>query len=207
MKIRHLFFSLVFVLPLLAMSQERAIFKEEGVIYNSSFAFHNGHFGISDIPKEGNYMHNNNSIYSLHQSVGYLFNPYFSAGVGLGFEKWRKTSFIPIYADLRFNIFSKRYSPQFMINLGYSNKWYESPCPEPEMYVIHGATEGLFMESGVGLRVWFKKNRAGTIIISYKIQESDLKYSDEFNFFPQITTNQTSKVLYHHVGIRIGMMY
>ena len=93
----------------------------------SSFSFHNG---IESVKIPGRELPNNLSIFSFHQVVGYLFNPYFSLGMGLGFEKWRRTSFIPIYADVRFNLLRGRYSPQLMFDLGYSSKWYESPRPD-----------------------------------------------------------------------------
>ncbi len=186
-------------------SQDRVVFKEYGIQYISSFSFHNG---IQSIEIPGKKLPNNLSIFSLHQVVGYLFNPHFSIGMGLGFEKWRRTSFIPIYADVRLNLLRGRYSPTMMLNLGYSSKWYESPRPDPVERVINGATEGLFFEGGIGVRVMFQEAKSVFFAITYKMQESDIKYSDDDNSgLSHLTTNQAKKVKYQFVGARVGMIF
>lgn len=186
-------------------SQDRVVFKEYGIQYISSFSFHNGIESI-DIP--GRSLPNNLSIFSLHQVVGYLFNPHFSLGMGLGFEKWRRTSFIPIYADVRLNLLRGRYSPTMMLNLGYSSKWYESPRPDPAERVINGATEGLFFEGGIGVKVMFQEAKSVFFAVTYKMQESDIKFSDENNSgMSHLTNNQSKKVQYQFIGARVGLIF
>lgn len=186
-------------------SQDRMVFKEYGIQYISSFSFHNG---IQTIEIPGRSLPNNLSIFSLHQVVGYLFNPHFSLGMGLGFEKWRRTSFIPIYADIRLNMLRGRYSPTMMLNVGYSSKWYESPRPDPTERVINGATEGLFFEGGVGVKVMFQEAKSVFFTVTYKMQESDIKYSDDENSgMSHLTTNQSKKVQYQFIGARVGLIF
>lgn len=185
-------------------AQERQIFREKGVQYISSLSFHNG---IMTVETPSLKLSNNIPVFSVHQVVGYQLSPYFNIGLGIGFEKWRKTSFIPLYADFRFNILRGRYSPHIMLNLGYSNKWYESPRPDPTYLVVHGATEGLFLEGGLGLKAMFKESKGVFIALSYKIQETDVKYSNHENEMPQLTTNKAKRVLYHFAGIRAGLLF
>lgn len=185
-------------------AQERQIFREKGVQYISSLSFHNG---IMTVETPSLKLSNNIPVFSVHQVVGYQLSPYFNIGLGLGFEKWRKTAFIPMYADFRFNILRGRYSPHIMLNMGYSNKWYESPRPDPAHLVIHGATEGLFLEGGLGFKAMFKESKGVFIALSYKIQETDIKYSDHENEIPQLTTNKARRVLYHFAGIRAGLLF
>ena len=185
-------------------AQEKMIFRENGVQYITSLSFHNG---IKVVETPSLKLQNSIPIFSIHQVVGYQFTPYFNLGIGLGFEKWRKTSFIPMYADMRFNILRGRYSPHILLNLGYSNKWYESPRPDPTYMVIHGATEGLFFEGGLGFKAMFKHSRGLFLAVTYKIQETDIKYSDEYNDMPRLTTNQAIRVMYHFVGIRAGLLF
>lgn len=181
-------------------------FKDRGVIYISSFSFANGFNEISYA--ENNTITNLNTAVSLHQVVGYQFNPYFSLGMGVGFEKWKRTSFIPLYADLRANILYGRYSPFISADFGYSSKWYESPIPDPKNLVIEGATEGLFFAGGLGLKVMFSKSAAGVISFEYKLQESSLKWSDDLNFeFKTLTTNQETRAIYQFVGVRVGVLF
>ncbi len=187
-------------------AQQMDDFKERGVIYISSFSFANGFNEISYA--ENTTMTNLNTAVSLHQVVGYQFNPYFSLGMGVGFEKWKRTSFIPLYADLRANLLYGRYSPFISADFGYSSKWYESPIPDPKNLVIEGATEGLFFAGGLGLKVMFSKSAAGVISFEYKLQESSLKWSDDLNFeFKTLTTNQETRVLYQFVGVRVGVLF
>lgn len=185
-------------------AQERQIFREKGVQYISSLSFHNG---IMTVETPSLKLSNNIPVFSVHQVVGYQLSPYFNIGLGLGFEKWRKTSFIPLYADFRFNILRGRYSPHIMLDLGYSNKWYESPRPDPTYMVIHGASSGLFFEGGLGFKAMFKESSGLFLAISYKIQETDIKYSNEENEIPQLTTNKAKRVMYHFAGIRAGILF
>lgn len=180
-------------------------FKERGVIYISTFSFANGFNEISYA--ENSSIINLTTAISVHQIVGYQFNPYLSIGMGLGFEKWKRTSFIPLYANIRANIFSGRYSPFVNVDFGYSSKWYESPIPDPKNLVIDGATEGLYFSGGIGLKVMFSNSAAGIISFEYKLQESSLKWSDEFNLYKTLTTNQEDRVIYQFIGVRAGILF
>lgn len=197
--------SILFILSVIKIkAQERQIFREKGIQYISSLSFHNG---IMAVETPSLNLSNNIPVFSVHQVVGYQLSPYFNIGMGLGFEKWRKTAFIPMYADFRFNILRGRYSPHIMLNLGYSNKWYESPRPDPTYMVIHGASSGLFFEGGLGFKAMFKESKGLFLAISYKIQETDIKFSDGENLTPQLTTNKAIRVMYHFAGIRAGLLF
>lgn len=186
-------------------AQQLEEFKERGVIYITTFGFANG---FNEIAFAGDRSISNRiTTISAHQVVGYQFNPYFSLGMGLGFEKWKRTSFIPLYADLRANLFYKRYSPFINVNFGYSSKWYESPIPENQSKVIQGAIEGLYFAGGIGLKVMFSKSAAGLISIEYKLQESSIKYSDELNDHEELTTNREDRAIYQFVGVKVGVLF
>jgi len=202
---KYILISLIFIINVKTIySQSPINFKEQGVIYITSLSFHNGILNTKT--PVGTFV-NNISIFSIHQSIGYMFNSYVSLGMGFGFEKWRYTSFIPIYADLRISVLDKRYSPYFIINAGYSCKWYQSPSPEPEINILNGATEGIYLDGGLGMKVWFTQKNAGYIAASYKIQDSQTKYSDASNLTPEITTNCYIKNIYHFIGIKIGVLF
>jgi hypothetical protein len=181
-------------------------FKERGVIYISTFGFVNG-FNEIKYSNERSTLSNNTTAVSVHQMVGYQFNPYFSLGMGVGFEKWKYTSFIPLYADLRVNLLSGQFSPFLSVNFGYSSKWYESPIPDNQHQVIDGATEGIYFSGGLGLKVMFSESAAGIISFEYKMQESSIKWSDNLNLYPTLTTNQESRVIYQFLGVRAGILF
>ncbi len=201
-----LFLSCIFCAAPVLKAQQVDDFKDRGVIYISSFSFANGFNEINFT--ENRTIDNRITAVSAHQMVGYQFNPYFSLGMGIGFEKWKRTSFIPLYADLRANILYGRYSPFISANFGYSSKWYESPIPDPKNLVIDGATEGLYFAGGVGLKVMFSRSAAGIISFEYKLQESSIKWSDGLNKeYETLTTNRETRVLYQFMGVRVGVLF
>lgn len=200
-----LFLACIFGVETSIKAQPLENFKERGVIYISSFGFVNGFNQINYA--ENNSITNLATSVSVHQVVGYQFSRYFSLGMGIGFEKWKRTSFIPLYADLRFNLLSGQFSPFTSINFGYSSKWYESPIPDNQNQVIHGATEGLYFAGGLGLKVQFSNSAAGLISFEYKLQESSIKWSDELNLQPNLTTNQETRVFYQFIGVRAGILF
>lgn len=205
---------IVFVLCLFCISsgnstlkaQQIVNYKERGVIYISTFGFVNG-FNEIKYTDGRSALLNNTTAVSAHQMVGYQFNPYFSLGMGVGFEKWKYTSFIPLYADLRVNLLPGQFSPFLSVNFGYSSKWYESPIPDNQHQVIDGATEGIYFSGGLGLKVMFSESAAGIISFEYKMQESSIKWSDNLNLYPTLTTNQESRVIYQFLGVRAGIMF
>jgi long-subunit fatty acid transport protein len=180
-------------------------FKERGVIYISTLGFVNGFNKMTYA--EGSTLYNQITALSIHQSVGYQLNPYFSIGMGLGYEKWKRTSFIPLYADIRANLLYNRYSPFINIDFGYSSKWYESPMPDPRNQVIDGATEGVYFSGGIGLKIMFSNSAAGIISLEYKLQESSIKYSDDLNQYSNLTTNREDRVIYQFIGFRAGVLF
>ena len=64
-----------------------------------------------------------------------------------------------------------------------------------------------FFEAGIGAKVMFKQSKAMFLAVTYKMQESDIKFSDETNQIPDLTTNKALKVQYQFVGIRVGLIF
>lgn len=206
---RYFTSALIFLLLSLinaSTAQNIDTFKDRGVIYISSFGFVNGFNDIKYADKKSTITNQITSV-SLHQVVGYQFSRYFSLGMGVGFEKWKHTSFIPLYADLRVNLLSGQFSPFLSVNFGYSSKWYESPVPDNQNRVIHGATEGIYFSGGLGLKVMISESAAGIISFEYKLQESSIKWSDKVNLYPALTTNQEDRVIYQFIGVRAGILF
>ena len=59
--------------------------------------------------------------YGIRTVNGYLFNPYFSLGLGIGIDQYPYVAYIPVYADLRTYLFPKKIvTPFAAMDLGYS---------------------------------------------------------------------------------------
>lgn len=62
----------------------------------------------------------NSRAYSLQTINGYFFNPYFSAGIGIGLDGYKSPNYntMPIFLDLRLYITDGKGSPYVLINYG-----------------------------------------------------------------------------------------
>lgn len=163
-------------------------------------------FGNSKLPN------NKNFIFGLHQLLAYQFNPYVITGLGAGVDLWKKTAFIPIYAHLGVNFLDRPFSPHWYVNAGYAFKWYVSSEPERLTRVIHGASTGLQAESGLGVNIRMKDKLSFLILVHYKLQHSEIKYTPKndptvVNTNPKLYTTHSQKMFYHFVGLKVGILY
>ena len=167
--------------------------------------------GVGELKFEERRLPNNkNFIINLHQLIAYQFNPYITTGMGVGVDVWKRTAFIPVYAHFDVNFIDKPITPNWFINVGYAFKWYVSSQPERVTKVIHAATTGFHAETGLGVKVKIKENLEFLLAAHYKLQQSDLKYSvidPNVTNYPSISTNRAKNMLYHFVGLKVGVLY
>lgn len=153
---------------------------------------------------------NKNFVVGVQQIMAYQFNPYVTLGVGAGLDVWKRAAFIPVFANISINMLDKNFAPHWYANVGYSFKWYVTSQPEKVTKVIHGATPGLLVESGIGLRMKMKDNFSILLLANYKMQQSQLLYSVDVpgeSHYASLTTNRSKNMLYHFVGLKIGFIY
>lgn len=153
---------------------------------------------------------NKNFVVSVQQLLAYQFNPYVTTGVGAGVDVWKRTAFIPIFANISVNMLDKDFAPYWYANVGYAFKWYVTSQPEKVTKVIHGATPGLQAESGIGLRIKMKDNFSILLLAHYKLQQSRILYSVDVpgeTHYASLNTNRSQNMLYHFVGLKIGFIY
>lgn len=54
----------------------------------------------------------------------------------------------------------------------------------------------------------FQEAKSVFFAVTYKMQESDIKFSDENNSgMSHLTTNQSKKVQYQFIGARVGLIF
>lgn len=147
---------------------------------------------------------------AVQQFLGYQFNNHFYMGVVAGIDVWKRTAFIPICGSINVNFINRRWTPTWYAQAGYAFKWYVESQPEIPDLVIHAATPGAHMETGLGLTL--KINQKASIIFSfnYKLQQSTLKYSVETPDgidYSHYATNSSQKALYHFIGAKFSVLY
>jgi hypothetical protein len=217
------------LLLLLVMSsvsaQQHRTMQTSGPMFITSLSFQQG---ISRVPynvvegEEGqikNYKKANNlSLINVSQFMGFQLSPYFALGLGLGFEYWTvKNAFVPIYADLRFNMMERKISPHAYLNIGYANRWHIDSKPykvttgNTNEYVIQGATSGIMGELGLGVKASVGYSSAIAITASMKVQESAFRYYAGNTPLSQsmkpLLVDTDSDGLYLFLGIKVGFIF
>ena len=180
---------------------------ESKFVYLTSVGFSTG---VGEIKYEEKKLKNTIPIIRVHQVLAYQFNNYFTLGLGAGLDAWKNTAFIPLYLNLNVNFLDKKTTPLWHLHTGYSFKWYESQKPEDGTRVIHGAKTGLYGETGLGVNIKFLQKVSFLITVNYTVQESQLKYSvinPNEEDFSKYSTNRSKNVLYHFIGIKLGILY
>ena len=190
-------------------------------ITSASFFQGLSRFPYNIVPEEEGQIKNskkaNISIINVSQFMGFQFSPHFALGLGLGFEYWTvKNAFVPIYADLRFNLTKGKIAPHLYLNMGYAVRWYIDSKPytattgNSNEYIIHGHTSGVFGELGFGVKASVGYSSAIVITASGKVQESAMRYYEGpalSQGMKPLIVNTNSSGLYLFFGIKVGFVF
>ena len=182
--------------------------------YRSHFAYQTGlafNAGVGQLKFENRQLPNKLPNFCIDQVIAYQFNPYFTLGVDLGLNIWKKTAFIPVGLHLSVDFMDYIVSPHWYANGGYSFKWYVSSKPEKMTKVIYGAEPGWYANTGLGVKIRLKDQIHLVVAADYKMQYSSLQYSvtdytADFDY-SQVWTNRSKKLCYHFVGVKFALLY
>lgn len=215
---------MLFIAVPFSFSQSVRTIQSRGPLFITSLSFHQG---ITRIPynvvpgEEGlvkNYKTASNiSLIGASQFMGFQFSPYFALGLGVGFDYWTvKNAFVPVYADLRFNMTDGKFAPHAYINLGYGSRWhfdarpYKATTGNNNDFIVHAATSGVMGEIGLGVKANVGYSTALVITASCKVQESAMR-SYEGTLLSQgmkpLLVNTNSDGLYLFAGLKIGVIF
>jgi len=181
--------------------------QESKFVYATSLGFNSG-LGNIRIPNKT--VPVRMAEFFLQQLLAYQFNNYVYTGIGAGITIWKRTAFIPIYAALHINFMDRKVTPHWYCNIGYSFKWYMKTEPEALTRVIHGATTGIYGESGFGVKVKVSDKFSVLAVANYMLQQSSIRYSviePNEPDFSAYATNRSQTALYHFVGFKVGFLY
>lgn len=175
-------------------------------VYATSMGFSSG---VGTLNFDTRHLDNDRNLFKIQQLLAYQFNNYVTVGLGGGIDIWKKTAFIPLYASVQVNFIDRRLTPYIFVNTGYAFKWYGSQSPDANNRVIHGSTAGLHGEGGVGLKIRMNEKIAFLIAANYTLQQTSIKYStaDTDLSLTKLYTNSQQNLLYHFVGLKLGILY
>jgi hypothetical protein len=103
---------------------------------------------------------NKDYSFGIRTINGYQANSNFSVGIGIGFDKYEKESFMPITFDLRYSILSGKVSPIVIANFGYS-------------VGLNDYAGGPIINPSIGFRIFISKSIAYLFSIGYKWQSRE----------------------------------
>ncbi|MEM8908936.1 MAG: hypothetical protein AAGD05_13905 [Bacteroidota bacterium] len=109
----------------------------------------------------------------LHFIKGYQFNPYFALGAGVGVDQYDFTM-IPIYADVRGNLFNRSIAPFYALNVGYSFAFGDNN----NGFFNEDFRGGWLIHPTLGLRFATRKSMSYTLEFGYKFQYAERRFFD-----------------------------
>ena len=215
---------MLFIVTPCAFSQGVTTIQSRGPMFITSLSFQQGITRIpyNVLPNEEGLIKNFKtttkiSLMSVSQFMGFQFSPYFALGLGVGFDYWTvNNAFVPIYADLRFNMTSGKIAPHAYINLGYGNRWhidskpYKATSGNSNNYIIHATTSGIMGEIGLGIKANVGYSTAIVITAFCKAQDSALRYYEGTSLSQSMTpliVNKDSRGVYLFAGLKVGVMF
>jgi len=95
---------------------------------------------------------------------GYLFNPYFSMGIGIGVDRYKNVTFVPLFADLRVNFLQTNVTPFLSGGIGYS------------LGTDKVNKGGLLVNPALGVKFFVSSKAALNFSIGYRLQENSFTY-------------------------------
>ncbi|MEO8761665.1 MAG: hypothetical protein ABI388_09560, partial [Bacteroidia bacterium] len=91
---------------------------------------------------------------------GYLFNPNFSLGLGVGLDIYNYKAFMPIFIDARYYFFQEKVTPYAAIGAGCALNIDNSYRPD------------IFINPSIGIRFQLLKKNAFNVGMGYRYQGS-----------------------------------
>lgn len=208
-KITHIFvILLIFALSIpnanAQMKRERNVSK---FVYMTSVG---AYTAINNIECENRTLDVKTASVSVQQFLGYQFNNHFYMGFVAGIDVWKRTAFIPLCGSINVNFINRKWTPTWYAQAGYAFKWYVESEPEIPDLVIHAATPGAYLETGLGLTLKINQKASLLFTFNYKLQQSKLHYSVEIPGevdYSHYATNRSQNALYHFIGVKFSVLY
>lgn len=136
---------------------------------------------------------------------GFLFNPHFSAGIGIGFHGYSELAFVPFFADVRVNLIKGPVAPFFSAGAGYS-------FTAKEVYGLNYDRKyfgGIYFNPAMGIKFNTRKNMALTFSLGYRQQEARI-FTTEYGNYPYYNYNPTGAWKNYTLGylnLKIGFVF
>ena len=142
--------------------------------------------GIGDVKFGYNTLKNDDYSFGFRTVNGYQLNEHLSLGIGIGIDKYKNATLLPITFDARATILKGKVSPVFTANIGYA-------------VGLNGVKGGLVINPQIGIKTYISKNVAYLFNIGYKLQAQEVT---NYTF-----SYKTENVYFHFFSISSGFAF
>ncbi|MEN8118775.1 MAG: hypothetical protein ABFS35_00410 [Bacteroidota bacterium] len=139
--------------------------------------------------------------FTFQSTLGYNYNQYIGAGVGVGIEKLR-TELVPVFISLKSNMLNKANSPVLNLTFGYSFPLSKEKKDENQEFSYEG---GINFGFDIGICSYKTQKRALLITAGYRYQIVKESFSSTSWYYPNSTEKNTYK--FNKIAIKIGFMF
>jgi hypothetical protein len=144
-----------------------AEFKKSGFINITEINFCPG---VGNVEFNNYQYKNSDNSFGLKTVNGYQINEHFSIGIGIGIDKYKEATLLPITFDARATILKGKISPVFNANVGYS-------------VGLNDIKGGLIINPSIGIKTYISKNTAYLFNVGYKLQSQEYFIYDYYSGF------------------------
>jgi hypothetical protein len=165
-------------------------FKKSGFINVTEI---NYSLGVGDVIV-GNYTYKNvDNSFGFRTINGYQLNEHLSLGIGIGIDKYKSATLLPITFDARATILKGKVSPVFTANIGYA-------------VGLNDVKGGLVINPQIGFKTYISKNVAYLFNVGYKWQGQEVMYFSGYNYYGGYSTT-TENVNFQFITISTGFAF
>ena len=147
--------------------------------------------GIGDV---GNYGRNYDYSFGFRAVNGYQLNEHLSLGIGIGIDRYKYATFLPITFDARATILKGKVSPVFTANVGYAAGLND---------YVKG---GLVINPQIGIKTYISKNVAYLFNVGYKWQKQEQEVLTR-DYYSGLSTISKTSVYYQFITISTGFAF
>lgn len=145
--------------------------------------------GIGDI-NFGNYtVKNEDNSFGFRTVNGYQLNEHLSLGIGIGIDKYKNATLLPITVDARSTFLKGKVSPVFTANIGYA-------------VGLNDVSSGLIINPQIGIKTYISRNVAYLFNVGYKWQAQEVTYYTNSYY-----DTKTENVFFQFITISTGFAF
>ena len=128
--------------------------------------------------------------------IGYTPVSYFGAGLGLGLDNYDDFAALPVFLDVRGNLFEATVSPYYFFQVGYASAWFTDE--ENLTFVENDIEADWSFHPGFGFR--FELGKAD-LLVSMGYKQQNVKITQEFEWGETLIERREMKRMTFGLGL------